>query len=896
MNNDFIKKARRQPNGARFYRCALHVNPHQYSELYRGKPLPMTEDQYIEALIQNAIELNIQVLAITDHNHVGSIDKFRSVAKEKGIYVFPGFEITSAEGIHIICLYPPDFSIDHLNRFLGEFGIREIDPSSKISNKSFTEILKIVIEQGGISIAAHVTHANGLFKMLDGQSAIKAWRDENLLAVQIPGRIEDLPNKEKQIIRNKNSDYRREPARAPDLAIAVINAKDIVQPEDLADPSATCWIKMGEISIQGLRQAFLDPASRIRLNTDPESGEHSELVAMSWQGGFLDGTLIHFNENLNVFIGGRGTGKSTVVESIRYVFGLDPIGEDAHKAHMGIVKEVLRSGTKISLLVKSHTPATREYIIERTVPNNPIVRDINGAVLSLIPSDVIPQLEVYGQHEISEIAKSPDKLTSFIERFVKHPPEVIQHKRELKQRLKASRERIITIQDELLQIEERLAFLPRLEETIKRYQDAGFEDKLEKQSLFVKEESILNTSSRRILSFEKRLRELRKELPIDRTFISSKALEGLPSKDILFELDITLEQLSQRLLEKTNEMDMEITQALTAFQAIKLQWEERKNAARQEYEKTLRELQKSGINGEEFIQLRRQIEDLRPLQERHAVLQNNLQEEETHRRSFLIEWEEAKRKEFEEIANVVKSINRQLANRVQVSVNYAKNREPLIKFLREKIGGRLNQAIDKIRNIDQFSLQEFAKACQEGKEALVQRFGIISSQADTLAKARPEVIMEMQELELPPETIIKLNIAGEEQSPIWQKLEDLSTGQKATALLFLLLLKSDAPLVIDQPEDDLDNRFITEGIVPKMREEKRQRQFIFSTHNANIPVLGDAELILGLSVASEGGQLKGKIEPEHIGAIDFYSVRSLVEEVLEGGPEAFKLRKEKYGY
>ena len=101
--------------------------------------------------------------------------------------------------------------------------------------------------------------------------------------------------------------------------------------------------------------------------------------------------------------------------------------------------------------------------------------------------------------------------------------------------------------------------------------------------------------------------------------------------------------------------------------------------------------------------------------------------------------------------------------------------------------------------------------------------------------------MRIEELELSPTTVIQLNTATTGDPPDWQALEDLSTGQKATALLLLLLLESDAPLIVDQPEDDLDNRFITDGVVPRMRQEKRRRQFIFSTHNANIPVLGDAE-------------------------------------------------------
>ena len=111
--------------------------------------------------------------------------------------------------------------------------------------------------------------------------------------------------------------------------------------------------------------------------------------------------------------------------------------------------------------------------------------------------------------------------------------------------------------------------------------------------------------------------------------------------------------------------------------------------------------------------------------------------------------------------------------------------------------------------------------------------------------------MALEELQLAPTTEILLNTAPTGDPPSWRPMDSLSTGQKATSVLLLLLLDSEAPLIIDQPEDDLDNRFITESVVPAMRKAKRQRQFIFTTHNANIPVLGDAELILGLN--SNGG-------------------------------------------
>lgn len=387
---DNLQNALTLPNGARFYRCALQVNPHHYRETYRGESTQENAETYAREIVERAAALGVSVLAVTDHNHVGGVAPIRKAAEGRDIHVFPGFELSSSEGVHVLCIYPIDTDEDRLGRYLGEFGIRDTDPSSQLSNKTFTEILRTVREQGGVTIAAHITNDGGLLKVLSGQPRILAWKDENLLAVQIPGSVLDLPQQFRDIVENKNPQYRRSRVLGNGLAIAVVNARDVTKADDLEHLSATCWIKMSEVSIEGLRQAFLDPGSRIRLNSDSTPEEHTEFVAMAWEGGFLDGAAIHFNENLNVLIGGRGTGKSTVIESLRYVLGLEPLGEDARKAHEGIVRNVLRSGTKISLLVRSYRPNKQEYRIERTIPNPPVVRDQNGNIRDLAPSDIAP--------------------------------------------------------------------------------------------------------------------------------------------------------------------------------------------------------------------------------------------------------------------------------------------------------------------------------------------------------------------------------------------------------------------------------------------------------------------------------------------------------------------------
>ena len=258
--------------------------------------------------------------------------------------------------------------------------------------------------------------------------------------------------------------------------------------------------KMSEITVEGLRQAFLDPGSRIRLNSDPTPDEHAELVSLTWEGGFLDGAAINFNPNMNVLVGGRGTGKSTVIESLRYVLGLDPIGEEADKAHKGIVRKIIRRGTKVSLLVCCYRPAQREYRIERTVPNPPVVRDKSGKISNLLPKEMLPRVEVYGQHEISELTKSPEKLTRLLDRFIERGDSSARRKADLQRELKKTRRSIMDVCTELQQIEEHLASLPRLEETLKRFQEAGLEDRLREQSLLVREEQVLDSIPERLLN------------------------------------------------------------------------------------------------------------------------------------------------------------------------------------------------------------------------------------------------------------------------------------------------------------------------------------------------------------------------------------------------------------
>lgn len=883
-----LKDALKLPSGARFYRCALQINPYGYLKRHAKATLFDSESEYNAAIIAACKEREIEVIGVTDHYRVEESESLVRAAREAGLFAFNGFEAVTKDGVHFLCLFDPDKD-SVLERFIGECGVHDNNELSPTGSLDAVEFLGCAKKWGAICIAAHVAGDGGLLKKLSGRSRINVWKSSELLACALAGPISNAPDNIRPILENKDGEHKRS------RPVAIVNASDVNSAEDLKKDGTTCFIKMSAVSVEALRQAFLDPDSRIRLNSDVPAEPHGEFLAMAWEGGFLDGTAVHFNGNLNVLVGGRGTGKSTLIESMRYVLGLEPLGEEARKAHDGVVKHVLRSGTKISLLVRSHKPSERCYTIERSVPNPPVLKDESGGVLTLKPKDVMPGVEVYGQHEISELTKSREKLTLLLERFVDRDPALASRKGTTKLELERSRSRLLDVQREIKAFDDRLAALPALEETLKRFQEAGLEDKLKEKSLLVREDRLFSEVSERLNPLRTLQRDLLAALPINTEFVSKKGLEGLPNIAVLGELETILNSLSNNLKTVGDQLTKLLDETDSAIAGVKTRWSDKKKGIEDTYEKVLRELQKSKIDGSEFIKLRERIEELQPLKERKAALQKELLTKETERRKLLSDWEDVKASEYRKIQDASKKVSKKLRERVRVEVTMAGNRDPLEQLLRE-VGGNLSVALERLRSLDHLSLPDFSQCCREGKDALIKRYELPTGAAERIGQGGNELFMRIEELDLPATTKIELNTAADGASPTWQTLESLSTGQKATAVLLLLLLESEAPLVVDQPEDDLDNRFITEGVVPIMRQEKRRRQFVFSTHNANIPVLGDAEVILGLAASGEGKEGNAKIAPEHMGSIDSRPVRELVEEILEGGKDAFEMRRSKYGF
>jgi len=889
---EWLSEARAAPAGARFFRCALQVNPYAYVQRHGRGTAYADEGSYNAALVGALRAADVELIAVTDHFRVRDSVGLMHAARQAGLTVLPGFEAMSSDGVHMLCLFETDTPIEKIERYVGELGVHDDGDTSPLSPSHDAVALLERCAAWGAACIPHTTGDRGLLGRLSGQSRIRAWRCAALHAISLPGVVAGAPEELRPILENRNVDYRRE--RLP----AVLNANDVTSPDDVTKSTATTLIKMTRPGLGGLHQAFLDPQSRVRLNTDPEPEARTCLLALHWEGGFLDGITLRLNDDLNVLVGSPGAGKSTILESLRYVLDLEANGDGTKEDHASIVRYVLRSGTRVAVWLRSPSPSPTEYVVERVVPNPPTVRDaVTGRTLSVHPRDLTARPEVHGQHELAEIARDPDRRTRLLDRFLDRDPDAPKLRASLARQLESVRERIIRTERERERLREHLEALPRVEETLRRFQEAGVEEQLADQTQLDREERLITQARARVRAVQDSLTPVRAEVPIDTVFVSPPALEQLPGGEQLRALHGALDRLSADAEAGIGAVDAALQRARRAIDDVEARWlQERRQPAQVEYERTLRELQKSDIDGNEFVRLRRELDELRPLGQDLERLARVGDELRGQRRDLLAEWEEFKAKELRTLDRAAKRVTRRLRGTLRVTVSPSANREPLFELLRGQVGGRLGETCEALRAIPDLSLRGFADAARRGRNELVSQFAIPESQAQRISEADEATLMRIEELELPVATQLELNIAPGEDDERWQRLEELSKGQKATAIMLLLLLESRAPLVVDQPEDDLDNRFITDGIVPRMREEKRRRQFLFATHNPNVPVLGDAELIAGLTPAGEADGGTARIAPEHLGSIDVDTVRALVEEQLEGGHEAFEMRRLKYGH
>ena len=882
-----------QYSHARFWKCALQVNPHGYSKRYRGHDHGMNAATYTSALLEQCRQNEIKVVGLADHGGVQDVDAVRNALSPHGIVVFPGFEISSTERIHMVCLFAEETTTEELHRILGKLEL--MDPEERVtpSRLGCLKIAEIIYDQEGFWFAAHMTGAGGLLRLLgDGGGLPHVWKDHRLVrAGQIPGPVEALPEKYQRIIRNQNPDYRR--ART----ISVINAKDVAKPQDLADASASTFIKMTRPCFAAFLVAFKDPESRVRLGHQMQEHFYSRIDSVRIEGGFLDGVAVSLSSHLNTVIGGRGTGKSTFLECLRYALDVPHKGHDAQRQADQIVAENLgKDGGRVIVELRSMVNNMKRYRVVRRYGEPARVIDEHGNESSLNPgADLLPRAEIYGQNEIYDLARSPQDMTRVLDRFL--PEEAASQARlaaAFKQ-LTENGERLQKALERKDDIEGSIAELPKLEERVKQFRDHGLEEQLEMVPLLEKERRLEPRMRQEMDRIRDAMQRFPEELP-DLVFLSDGALEGLPHADLLRGCRQVLADLQGVLQKKLSEMESAVVEATTVMAPRIEQLKQALAASESDIEMQFANLPAiAGRTGREvgvaYQRLLREIERIKPPRSHLKTVDDLVGDLEQTRRNLLGEISDIRSARSAAKRRGVEALNERLSGKLRIAVVSDGLRQPLRESLQRLPG----VGLQKTRWVDEaegLTVAGLVAAIREGKESLLSKdWGLTAGAAETLTRLSSFQLHGLETIDLEERVKIELNVSHTD--PVrFRPLEQLSVGQQCTAILLLLLLNNTDPLIMDQPEDNLDNAFIAERIVKELRSAKTERQFLFATHNANIPVFGDAEWI---GVCTVDGESAG-MPPDVQGSIDVPKVREQAANILDGGRVAFTTRREKYGY
>lgn len=462
---------------------------------------------------------------------------------------------------------------------------------------------------------------------------------------------------------------------------------------------------------------------------------------------------------------------------------------------------------------------------------------------------------------------------------------------DLLRQMKDNRNKLSRIEQDRASLQEELADIPRLEEQVNRFKETNLPTRLQEQRRLAQDEAVFTEGNSRLRVAREFLDDIRGDELVEALLAEIDNIEGSTEEATLQRVAGAVEKLGRTVQTTVEALDRAILVAEAEIQQAKTDWTTRTDPMRAVHAEVRRQLVDEGHNPDKYLTSTKALEALKAKSPRLKTFDTQLTDLQIERDRLLGELAANEAKQAERLNEAIRQANRASTGVVVVRPVASPKRGDLKRVVEQHVRGQRTQIMAAI-DVEDFSPRAFVAVTRGGVEQLKSGYNIRGAQAAAIVAAGEDLFRELEEMSVGQAVDVLLNVAPTGGPTVLHKLEDLSKGQRATALLMLLLGASSSPLVIDQPEDDLDNRFVYDGIVQKLRELKGTRQIIASTHNANVPVLGDAELIIAL----EGDGLKGWSAEGGVGSLDDPKVREYAEQLLEGGRAAFDARQHLYGF
>jgi len=619
--------------------------------------------------------------------------------------------------------------------------------------------------------------------------------------------------------------------------------------------------------------------------------QYHRIESISVVGGFLDNQQFDLSDGLNCIIGARGTGKTTVLELVRYVMGAVPDDAAARKRLESLVERNLAGGR---VEVGIRTKDGLKYVVSRTVGDDPVVLDESGNPVDVnLGSGALFSVDVFSQNEVEAIADTANSQLALIDNFeTERIAEIDSRIRTLKADLSANASKIAPIQQKIDAVAEELEGLPSLNEKLKGLKTEGGDDAeaIDREHAL---KALRDRERRAILAANELMADVSRAVD-EQTGRLADRLPGIFAKDMLEGPNGEwMKSIRSEINACSQDVDRLITQALERIQAtndavaetagkVELAHKQQDLA----FQKLLEKHKEAQGKATERHRLEKRRNELTAKRRERDQLQERLQQLHAARTDLLQQLSELRDRRFTVRQSVVERINETLTA-IRVSLQQFGNAEQYESLLKEALrGSGVRHNVVTVKLVAAFSPADLVAAVkQRDIDALTDKAELNPDQAAKVVAvlSGSDVLFDLETVEMVDLPKIELNDNG-----TYKETASLSTGQKCTTILPILLMDSDSPLLIDQPEDNLDNRFVFETVVESIGRIKQRRQLIFVTHNPNIPVLGDAERVF---VLDSDGTAARKVSA---GTVD--QCKQEIVTLLEGGDDAFKRRKDRYGY
>lgn len=891
---ELIEEITSVSRGAEFYRVDLHIHSYGTGGSYDVKDSNMTP----EKIIDTAISENLHVISITDHNAIGNVQMALNHAQGKNILVIPGVELSTSQG-HLLVYFR---EWQELESFLGKL---DISADRKSCHCTIPQCLNLAGQFNGIGIAAHIDSDQGFDVVNPKYDSFKTeiLKCPNLLGLEIADSkngslYSDSDNNQnrKQLLKQRKEHLGFYDAY--DLAKVMFSDAHSISAlgKNAKGARKLTRLKMENLSFNACRIALHDAAARVRIEElIPNDIPH--FVGIKLEGGFLKGQVIHFSRNLTCIIGGRGSGKSTLIESLRAASG--------NSARESLLDSEVWPD-RISLIYRDKVG--NQFILTRNKSE-----DVANQTDPVDGTTFIP-IESYGQGETAETIqhcdKDPSVLLKFLDSFVD---------------INSSKTRDREICDQLLTNQtliERLSIevntIPDIEKA-KKIADAQLKTLKEKEATKVvslEEKLAKERVFRRELveNLQNLLKSVKESLSNENLASLILNLDGASlavGKEQFQQVKTIVEGLLAKIKKISGDVDKECQTVIAAIKTQLAEWGKKETEAQAEIEKIRKELETRGIKLD-IAYIRKITKDVSDFEFKIKNLtakKVELIKAQQERKKLIEERIEIKSKEFAIRTAFARVITQNLRSTVvdySVTVKYYEgvfspnledmlisalnwrtSRVPKAKIIASKFSPLQlidivqNKKVDSIKNLKDFDGSPIftASDAQSIIEVLKTPATIFSLERCSFDD-KPEIIITRE--------VTKPN---GEKGFVSRDFSKLSLGQQQSLLLSILLFsKSDYPLIIDQPEDNLDSEFIYKTFVSTLRIIKEKRQVIVVTHNANIAVLGDSELIVPLRASNEFAVVRDR------GSIDTTATKTIACKILEGSEEAFKKRAAMYNF